>query len=520
MARRSSRHSRKAPGFMVVKPRGKFTERVQAVGPEHFGVLSIDCAKSRSKYLLCNFYGEVFIEPTPLPHRQDDFRFAIERVRRTMRERQLDDLVVAIERTGTYHRPVQEAFRRAHFDTRLVHPLTSKQFRQPADPGNKTDDTDLPAIHRAAVNGFGLVEPEWADDYQQLQVVARRRRDLVRKTSILRCQIRETLHQLMPGYAEVFADHFFDSGVAMPLARRTGSAQAVLDAGLDGLRALVPPDVHCRQTTLAKVLDWARTAPPAHPQAALLRAGLEQLDDDRLAKTPQIRGLEQACARVLVGTPDVLLLVLPGINVAGAAELAGEMGPILNYANANCITGRAALAPCRYQSDQVDRQGPLRRRGNRRLRHALMQIAGNLIRHNKYFRLKAEHWECQHKDPRWMRVKVAKIFSRFAFVVLTGKALFPHPACQQRHYILEKLLAFHTEHRTDMAIALEDLERAARQFPARTRREEIKTLRQMLDDASVRRRRGPIELGKIIPLVLARLGIAQVQSKPEGTGIN
>ena len=46
----------------------------------------------------------------------------------------------------------------AGFEARIVHPFASKQFRQPADPGNKTDDTDLAAIHCAAVNGFALVE--------------------------------------------------------------------------------------------------------------------------------------------------------------------------------------------------------------------------------------------------------------------------------------------------------------------------------------------------------------------------
>jgi hypothetical protein len=79
-------------------------------------------------------------------------------------------VVVAIERTGAYHRPVQEAFRLAGFDTRLVHPFTSKQYRQPADPGNKTDDTDLPAIFRATSQGFGLSEPIWPDDYLTLHL--------------------------------------------------------------------------------------------------------------------------------------------------------------------------------------------------------------------------------------------------------------------------------------------------------------------------------------------------------------
>ncbi|MEZ6130214.1 MAG: transposase [Planctomycetaceae bacterium] len=49
----------------------------------------------------------------------------------------------------------------------------------------------------------------------------------------------------------------------------------------------------------------------------------------------------------------------PGINVVSAAELAGEMGPIENYASSKSIAGRAGLFPSRYQSDEVDRGGNL-----------------------------------------------------------------------------------------------------------------------------------------------------------------
>src|SRR5215475_11244511 len=95
----------------------------------------------------------------------------------------------------------------------------------------------------------------------------------------------------------------------------------------------------------------------------------------------------------VVQTPYVLLLAIPGINVVTIADLAGELGPISLYLNANAITGRAGLMPSRYQSDQVDcANGPLRRRGNRRLRAVLMQTADNLIQCNHYFRARAEQW--------------------------------------------------------------------------------------------------------------------------------
>jgi len=513
-------HSKKVRGFLVQKPQGQFTERVQVVGPEHFGVVAVDCAKHRSKFLLCDFYGNVLIAPTPVEHNQNDFRAACARIRAAMSERGLQDIIVAIERTGTYHRPVQDAFRSAHFETRLVHPFASKQFRRPADPDNKTDDTDLGGIFRAAVNGFGLRHLVWPDLYLELQQLSRQRRDLVGKTTVLRCQIKDTLHQLMPGYAELFPAHLFDTPVALPLARATGSAQAVLDAGLRGLQERVPHGIHYRSTTLGHILDWAHTASPPQSPCQLFREHLDRLVDDFLQKAKESRGLEQQLAHLLVSAPYLQLLALPGICVVSAAELAGEAGPIEGYANANHLTGRSGLCPSRYQSDQTDVHGSLRRRANRRLRAALLRIADNLIHHNHYYRASADRWQRHGKDPRWIRVKIAKSFSRLAFVMLTGRCVFPHPACQPRHYLIEKLLAFHCERKTDIQRSLDDIERLGAQLSGRAREQETSRLQELLDDPRSRRRRGPQAIGKIIPLVLARLGIRMLQSEPEGEDPN
>ena len=512
---RTARPSRARKGFVLQKPNGLLTPRVQAVGPEHFGIVAIDCAKARSRYFLADFYGRVLLEPTTLPHNRGDFQAGIGRIRQAVQQHDLADLVVAIERTGEYHRPVQHAFRQAGFATRLVHPFTSKQYRQPADPGNKTDDTDLAAIWRATTHGFGLLEPTWPDDYVTIQLLRRHRRDLVDKTTILQCQIREVLHAAMPGYAECFCHLWDDSPAPMLLARATTSAQAVRQAGVAGLEQIaVQAGLHCRADTFHKILAWATQAPPDAGHTADRRRILTSLDDDRRAKNREILELERHLAHQIVHTPYVLLLVIPGINVVTVADLAGELGPITLYLNANAITGRAGLMPTRYQSDQVDcANGPLRRRGHRRLRAVLMQTADNLVHCNHYFQARADQWTRAGKNPRWVRVKVAKIFSRLAYAIVAGRHLFPHPCCQRRHYVIGKLLKFHDEHGTDLVAMRRDLEAAADQLPAKARAVEVEPLQKELD--ALARRRGPQPLAEIIPLVLARLAGRVVQSKPE-----
>jgi transposase len=511
---RTARSSRSRKSFDLQKPNGQLVPRVQVVGPEHFGIVAIDCAKARSRYFLADFYGRTLLEPTTLPHNRGDFQAAVDRLRQAAHQHDLKDLVVAIERTGEYHRPVQRAFRQAGFETRLVHPFTSKQYRQPADPGNKTDDTDLAAILRATTHGFGLQEPTWPDNYLALQLLRRHRRDLVDKNAIIQCQIRELLHAAMPGYAECFCHFWDDSPAPMIFARHTTSPEAVRQAGLAGLRQIAAQaQLRCRQETLHKILAWAEQAPPGHTHTLHLRRILGALDDDRLTKTQQILELERDLAHRVVHTPYVLLMAIPGINIVTVADAAGELGPMALYANPNAITGRAALMPSRYQSDQVDcANGPLRRRGNRRLRAVLMQTASNLVHSNHYFAARAERWSRSGKDPRWIRVKVAKIFSRLAFAMVAGRQLFPHPCRRPGHYVLGKLLEFHTNHRTDPDALRRDLEAVVEQLPGRSRAAEARPLQEQLDQLA--HRRGPQPLAQILPLVLARLAGRMVQSTP------
>lgn len=514
---RRSPAARKGPSakaFVLQKPTGQLTARVQAVGPEHFGIACFDCAKARSRWFLADFYGRVLLAPATVAHTKGDLQAALDRLHQAQHQHDLRDLVVALERTGEYHRPPQRAFRQAGFDTRLVHPFTTKQYRQPADPGNKTDDTDLAALFRATTHGFGLCEPDWPALYVSLRLFRRHRRDLVDKTSSLRCQLREVLHAALPGYAECFG-HLWESAVALELARQFPSADALRQAGLTGLQHFMDhTHLLYRKDALHTVLAWAAQAPPAHAHHADWQRILVSLDDDRREKTRQIQALERLLAQLVVQTPYVLLLAIPGVNVVTVADLAGELGPLGLYANANAITGRAGLMPSRHQSDLVDcPNGPLRRRGHRRLRAVLMQTADNLVLHNHVFRAQAEQWRRAGKDARWLRVKVAKHFSRLAYAVVAGGRLFPHPCWQPRHYLLGKLLEFHAGHDTPLAEQRQDLEHAIAQLSPATRAEEAVPLRARLEELA-QRKRGPQPLAEIIPLVLARLGARVVQSEP------
>ncbi len=158
MARTSKLKKRSSKSLQSIHtPRGVISPRVQKVRPEHFGIVSVDCAKARSKWMLTDFFGRVLVPPTEVEHTRPCLTSMIKSLRAALEQAEIRDQTVVIERTGRYHRPIQRALAKEGFEARIIHPLTTKQYRQPANPGNKTDDTDLAAIYRGRVNGFGLI---------------------------------------------------------------------------------------------------------------------------------------------------------------------------------------------------------------------------------------------------------------------------------------------------------------------------------------------------------------------------
>jgi len=483
------------------------------VGGERFAIVCVDPAKHRSEWMMADYFGNVFIEPQTVTHQAASFKLAVEFIRQAQQEHNIQDMIVVVERTGNYHLPPKRAFANAGFETRIVHPFATKQYRMPADPGNKTDETDLHAQHRAAVAGFGLCELELEPPYRELQLRSRHRRNLVEKAAAMACQIREHLHLGMPGYAGLF-DRLFESPTALAIAACCDSPAKLIELGQTGLSQYLRENkIRHQLRTIDKVLAWAAQAvnDPIQngPMHHAIWTDLHELYQHYQRK---IDALERELAGDLVQTPYIRLLAIPGINVVSAAELAAEMGPITQYANANAITGRSGLYPSRYQSDQTDRDsGSIVRHANRRLRCVLMRIADNLACHCRYYRAQADVDQSRGVDKRASRVKIAKRFSRLALSCVAGDEPMRHPCFQQPDSLLEKLRRFHHVHQTSIDLLLADLNTAVGQLPYNTCNHEAEIVADVLQQHT-HRRRGVSPIGDVMAAVLARLNIKTTEA--------
>lgn len=515
---RTTRRSRSFAQAVLGRPRGVIQPRVVAVGPERFGIVAIDCAKARSKWMLADFYGRVLLPPAVVEHHRVAFDTAVAQLRQAQERHGLKDLIVCVEMTGTYHKPVQRAFRRAGFETRLVHPFAAKHYRLAEHGDLKTDDNDLVGIFRAAINGFGLLERESPPVYQELKILARHRRDFVNKRAKLQCQIRQKLQLCLPGLADLFdGDHLWTQVTPIPLlkevAARGGTPEVIAEAGVGGVSQwLRAAGVRFQQRTVERVVVWAAGAAAGEPLTAVHTRVWQALLADWEGKQHEIAAVERELAGLLAQTPYLLLLSHPGINVVSAAELGGEMGPVEHYASPAAVRGRGGLFPSRYQSDGTDRGGKLSRFRNARLRSAFLLVADNMVTCNAYWRERAARWKAQGVDPRDVRCRIAGKLAGTVFQMVSGRQLYRHPSRLDRSYVMEKLLTYHQAHHTPPDVIVRDLERAAEQLPRSACAAEAEPLQARYERSRRARRRSPVHVGELMVGVLARLGVGEIES--------
>ena len=93
------RTKQRSKGFaqaVLGKLAGVIQPRVQKVGPEHFGIVSIDCARDRSKWMLTDFYGRVLVPPTTVEHGRSHIQLALLMCRQAIEKHGIKDTIPEI----------------------------------------------------------------------------------------------------------------------------------------------------------------------------------------------------------------------------------------------------------------------------------------------------------------------------------------------------------------------------------------------------------------------------------------
>ena len=474
--RKNKRKSKNRKIICQNKATRTLRQQVRQIGGDKFGLFVVDSSKNNFCVKLSDFYGEPLWEPAPIPNTKGHLEALPFTLLNQMKENQLQELAVGIETTGRLHQPIKRILEK-RWPIKMIHPFTTKQLRQPASFGIKTDEVDLDAMTRAMISGYGSEDYPRPIAYQKWQCLNRAREDLVKKRSETKTQCQEHIQALLPGYSSLFND-FWTSETAIRVIIEYGSPEAILKTDVNSMvLKLKQLDIRCTQRLLHRIHAWASEA-FVHNQIQSFEHRI-LCDYLNLVQnlSQQIHQYEIELLEFLVSTSGILLLSIAGVNVVSASGYMSELGPISNYPTSRQISGRAGLFPSRYQSDEVDRaDGPIVKGHNARLRDAILEIAFNILKHNDYFSAWADLRSDRGWDSKKINVAMGNRFTRFSFQMLADGQLFDHPKCQQRDPILAKILRFAADHNMSPNATFAAIQKAVWQLPITALDNEIKTL--------------------------------------------
>lgn len=481
-----------------------FQTKVEKVGVEQVGLLAVDPHKRQFEAVLTNGIGKQLMEQEKVTKTSVGIQEYMKKVDAACLRYGIKEVLAGIERTSRFHMPIRRAFKKRNWTVQTIQPYATKKLRQAIDSGSKTDETDLDAILRAMMVGYGIAERELPERWEEWRALNRVREDNVKRLADLKNQIQDRLEALLPGYTGM-VQNIWRAPVYLCLAEKYGTPEAIRAASLEELRQTAKSQSHVvKSSTLNKVKVWSSMSCQAEPGAKIkhhiLCRELEQLR----SLENQIHEYEKQLVYYLAETPFVLLLALKGINVVSAGGYGAELGPIEHYVNAKNITGRAGIRPSVYQSgDETNSpNGPMLSRRNARLRDAIFEIAGNLMKCNPYF----QGWAALRKGTptRKLEARIACRFTRISYQIIRQQTLMlEHPCIESRDAILRKLYDFALSHGFDLQERESILKRAMKQLPSKLCKDEADSLNKLLP----KRRTKPntTQLGEVLETVMAKL---------------
>src|SRR5271166_774991 len=383
-------------------------------------IVAVDPGKAFNRVWISDGSG-LLADPMSLPVTRD----GICHLERVLNEQGSTGPVIAVEATGSLHRPwVTELERRHPGSVRVFAPSETKSARMQLGSGRfKSDDRDCAALTYMARQGGGRRHGQQSA-VEALRAAVRYRRGLVADRKVAQQRLHDQLNALCPGLPAP-AGH----GRSLALETPTGLAVLACAAAFSGrpprLRSLMSraPGRLSTQTAEYWLQRWRRCLPP--PADADRRAWRLGRDLGRYrCLQADIVAVDEEIAGLLAATEGQVLITLPGVGTIRAAAFAAHSLPIERFPDAEHLYSATGLAPALYQSSTLNRRGRISRQGLAEHRDALMGIAWGLSQNSPSFATRNAELRARGMAPIQARVALARHACRLAYRLLRTQQPF------------------------------------------------------------------------------------------------
>lgn len=387
----------------------------------------IDVAKRKAATLICDFWGEIVMDPFEFTLNEIGFHEFAMSVARASADRDALWVRVGLEQAGHYHLPLLERLRQENFDVALFNPAqVSANRAQDLLRSLKSDARDLGAIGDLLIRGKGRMTHEQDPAIAQQAVVAAQRARRVDARRTLKNQILANLDLVFPGLDGCFRD-IFSSRFGRLLLSEGFDPVRVRRLGPERLLAFCRHrKLRTRRTTIGRVVEAARNAfllpgerAEAHLQALAQDVELLYHLDRQIARA------ESHLALILPRTPAGILTTIPYVSVVRASNYGAALGEPSRFRTAAQVYRASGLVPKLYESAGRRKAGMhISREGKVDLRQAILDLGLALRNGHPPSARYAKELEARGKGPGVISCALGHRANRIAFAMVRDQRPF------------------------------------------------------------------------------------------------
>lgn len=329
-------------------------------------------------------------------------------------ERQ-DDVVIAMEATGSYWMALFTHLAAAGYSAVVVNPVHVKAVRKLKDQmGVKTDRIDsLLIAETLRLGGYDATRMA-TDELLSLKTLTRYRQSLQGQLAQTKTKVVSLMDAYFPEYPGLFGDIFCASSLAL-------LSRSPLPAKIARMKA----------PALERLLSEASRGRLGRPKADEVRSAARASVGVRLgeeAASIEIKGyievvgfLREKVAEAdrqigaLLARVEPLVLTIPGISGTLGAQIVAEIGDVARFKNAASIVKYAGLNPGVNESGQFAGRGiPITKAGSPHLRRAMWLAAERAYRFDPGL---GEFYAKKRAEGKCHRVAVTAVARKLCHIV-------------------------------------------------------------------------------------------------------
>lgn len=351
-------------------------------------IVGVDIAKKKHWACIMDAQTEVPLgRAFSFDNTKDGFVRLVEEARRARDKAGAEHIVVGMEPSGHYWKPLASSLAAAGLTVVTVNPMhvsRAKEFDDNSPTKNDRKDAWVIARRVGDADFFIWREPE--DVYAELRGLAQAREQLAERLNMVMNQLHSLLDEYFPEYPTVFSDllcraslqalrsYPFPADVLEISEERLAETFKIATKSRVGVkRARALREAAMRSIGVRKGLKAAR-----------IRLKTILADIDRWRK--QMVEVQAAMAKALRDTDTgAFLLSVPGLGTAAVASILGEVGDLDRYQDWRQLRKLAGFNLTEHSSGQHQGETHISKRGRPRLRHVLYVAAMTLITHNREF---------------------------------------------------------------------------------------------------------------------------------------